>query len=57
MRVMRFYFDSTTPHGKAVFVSEDTGQGTNKFVFDDNRYNTGTFFSADGRMFAVERVR
>jgi hypothetical protein len=56
-RVMRFFYDHTTPDGKAVFVSEDTGQGTDKFVFDDNRYNAGTFFTADGRIFAVERVR
>jgi hypothetical protein len=55
--VMRFFFDRTTPDGKAVFVSEDSGQGTDKFVFDDNRYNSGKFFRADGKVFAVERVR
>ena len=55
--VRRFFFDSTTPDGKAVFVSEDSGQGTDKFVFDDNRYNSGKFFRADGKIFAVDRVR
>jgi hypothetical protein len=55
--VMRFFYDHTTPDGKAVFVSEDTGHGTDKFVFDDNCYHSGTFFTADGRMFVVERAR
>lgn len=54
---MRFFFDSTTPDGKAVFVSEDSGKGTDKFVFDDNRYNSGKFLRTDGKMFAVKRVR
>ena len=54
---MRFFFDSTTSDGKAVFVSEDSGKGMDKFVFDDNRYNSGTFLRADGKIFAVERVR
>jgi hypothetical protein len=55
--VMRFFFDKTTADGKAVFISEDSGKGTDKFVFDDNRYNSGRFLRADGRTFAVERVR
>ena len=54
---MRFFFDSTTPDGKAVFVSEDSGKGPDKFVFDDNRYSSGKFLRADGKMFAVETVR
>ena len=55
--VMRFFFDRTTPDGKAVFVSEDSGKGMDKFIFDDKRYNSGTFLRADGKMFAVKRTR
>ena len=55
--VMRFFFDRMTPEGKAIFVSEDVGKGTDKFIFDDNRYNSGTFLRADGRMFTVKRTR
>jgi hypothetical protein len=54
---MRFFFDPTTPDGKTVFVSEDSEKGTDKFVFDDHRYNSGTFLRADGKIFAVEKVR
>lgn len=54
---MRFFFDSTTPEGKPIFVSEDSGKGTDKFIFDDNRFNSGKFIRADGRTFAVERVK
>jgi hypothetical protein len=55
--VMHFFFDRVTPEGKAIFVSEDTGKGKDKFIFDDSRYNSGTFLRADGRMFVVKRTR
>lgn len=54
---MPFFFDSTTPEGQPIFVSEDSGKGTDKFIFDDNRFNSGKFIRADGRTFAVERVK
>jgi hypothetical protein len=55
--VMHFFFDRVTPEGKPIFVSEDTGKGKDKFIFDDSRYNSGTFLRADGRMFVVKRTR
>ncbi|MGH8564012.1 MAG: hypothetical protein ACREXW_07925 [Gammaproteobacteria bacterium] len=54
---MRFFFDSTTAEGKPIFVSEDSGKGTDRFIFDDNRFNSGQFIRADGRALVVERVK
>lgn len=54
---MPFFFDSTTPEGQPIFVSEDFGKGTDKFIFNDNRFSSGKFIRADGRTFAVERVK
>src|SRR5690606_14304197 len=34
-----------------------TEDGTNKFVFDDGRYDKGTFYRADGKTFPIERAR
>lgn len=55
--VMHFFFDKTTSDGKSIFVSEDLGKGRDKFIFDDNFYNSGMFIRADGKEFAVERLR
>ena len=55
--VMQFFFDKTTPDGKSVFVSEKFGKGRDKFIFNDNTYDSGKFIRADGRVFTVERLR
>ena len=55
--VMNFFFDKTTSDGKSIFLSEDSGKGRDKFIFDDNSYNSGLFIRADGKEFAVERLR
>ncbi|MEY3288777.1 MAG: hypothetical protein RLZZ419_1019 [Pseudomonadota bacterium] len=55
--VMHFFFDKTTPDGKSVFVSEDIGKNRDKFIFDDNTYNSGKFIRADGKVFNVERLK
>ncbi len=40
-----------------VFESEvDTTAGRNKFTFDDENYNTGSFKRADGKVFTVRRA-
>jgi len=38
------------------FESDDKG-GPNRFEFDDDSYNTGTFYRADGKTFPVQRVK
>lgn len=55
--VMHFFFSKALPDGKTVFVSEDFGKGRDKFIFDDNLYNSGSFIRADGKVFTVERLR
>ncbi len=39
------------------FESAPDRSDSNKFVFDDENYNTGTFYRADGKSFAVKRAR
>jgi len=39
------------------FASSTVESEANKFVFDDENYNTGTFFRADGKTFAVSRAK
>ena len=39
------------------FESAPDQPDSNRFVFDDDNYNTGTFYRADGRSFAVKRAR
>jgi hypothetical protein len=38
------------------FESDEKG-GPNRFEFDDESYNTGTFYRADGKTFAVKRAK
>ena len=48
---MLFSKDSNT------FESEPTKQGgTDRFVFDDDTYNSGTFYRADGKTMPVKRI-
>ncbi|CAN5266661.1 hypothetical protein BH20ACI2_BH20ACI2_04930 [soil metagenome] len=39
------------------FASSTVESEANKFVFDDENYNTGTFYRPDGRTFDVRRAR
>ncbi len=57
MGVMLFFYDKTMPDGKVIFVSESLAKGRDQFVFDNERYDTGTFIRADGKTFAVERSK
>lgn len=42
--------------GSTSFESDDKA-GANRFEFDDESYNTGTFYRADGKTFAVKRAK
>ena len=55
--VTNFFFEKTTPDGKSIFVSENSGKSRDKFIFDDNSYNSGLFIRADGKVFTIERLR
>lgn len=39
------------------FESAPDQSDSNKFVFDDENYNSGTFYRADGKSFSVKRAR
>lgn len=39
------------------FESDELEGKTNRFVFDDENYNSGTFYRRDGKTFAVSRAR
>ncbi len=54
--VMNFFFDQITPDGKTIFVSEASGKSRDKFVFDNNHYNSGVFIREDGKVFTVKKL-
>ena len=43
--------------GENAFASSPDSSGSNRFVFDDENYNSGTFYRADGKTFPVKRAR
>ncbi len=45
------------PAGENTFESEPVKSGTNRFVFTDESYNSGTFYRADGKTFPVKRSK
>ena len=52
---MAFFFNETTDDGKYIFVSEESKEGKDKFVFDNDHYDAGVFIRADGKEFTVEK--
>lgn len=45
------------PAGENTFESEPGKNGTNRFVFTDEKYDSGTFYRADGKTFPVKRSK
>lgn len=54
--VMMFFNDSASQNGKPTFVSENKGAGTDRFVFDDERFESGVFVRADGKEFPIKKT-
>jgi hypothetical protein len=54
--IMNFFFDKTTPDGRYIFVSAKYGNSRDKFIFEDNTYDSGIFIRADGKIFKVNRL-
>lgn len=55
---MIFVFDGEPSQNRWVYTSEPTDKGgTDKFVFSDGTFATGTFVRADGKEFPVTRVK
>lgn len=53
---MIFFFDREAAQNHT-FASEDTGKGSDKFVFDDESLTTGKFIRADGKEMAVKKIK
>ena len=51
-----FFFEERDD-GKYAFASDSSKGKANAFVFDDENYNSGTFYRADGKEFPVKRIR
>ncbi|GAB1437121.1 hypothetical protein MASR2M32_33750 [Sphaerotilus sulfidivorans] len=54
---MMFFFDSQTPNGGSLFVSEKNSAGRNdQFRFDGDSLTTGLFIRADKKTFRVRKI-
>ena len=45
------------PAGEHSFESEAGTSGINRFEFNDENYNSGTFFRGDGKTFPIKRAK
>ncbi|MDQ3801665.1 MAG: YbjP/YqhG family protein [Acidobacteriota bacterium] len=55
---MIFFFDGDASQGRYSYSSENTGKGSDRFVFDDESLTTGTFIrGSDGREMRVSKVK
>ena len=54
---MMFFFDSPASAAHPVYVSEDKGSGTDKFVFVDEHFESGSFIRSDGKKLPVEKIK
>jgi len=51
------FFSEGEANDKFIFASQPETGKANVFSFDDENYNTGTFFRADGKEFPIKRVK
>lgn len=51
------FFFQDRANDKYIFASDPEKDKANVFSFDDENYNTGTFFRADGKEFPIKRVK
>ena len=52
-----FFAQDRGDGGKYIFASNPLEGKPNKFAFDDENYNAGTFYRADGKEFAIKRIK
>ena len=52
-----FFADERGDGDKIAFSSEDKKGQPNVFSFDDENYNVGTFYRADGKEFPIRRIK
>lgn len=51
------FFSEDRANDKYIFASDPKTGKANVFSFDDENYNTGTFYRADGKEFKIERIK
>jgi hypothetical protein len=55
--VTMFFNDTEASAANPAFSSEARGAGKERFVFDDDRFDSGKFVGADGKELPVKKVR
>jgi len=53
---MVFFFDRETEDGKYIFVSDEKGDGRDRFEFDNKQFASGKFVRSDGKVFLVRKI-
>lgn len=51
------FFSQDRANDRYIFASDPKTGKANSFAFDDENYNTGTFYRADGKEFKIERIK
>ncbi len=51
------FFSQGRADDREIFASDPKTGKANSFAFDDENYNTGTFYRADGREFPIKRIK
>ena len=51
------FFSQDRANDKYIFASDPKKGKANVFSFDDENYNTGTFYRADGKQFTIKRIK
>lgn len=54
---VEMFFSEGRADDRYIFASDPKTGKANSFAFDDENYNTGTFYRADGREFPVKRIK
>jgi len=51
------FFSEGVANDKYIFASHPKTGKSNAFSFDDENYNTGIFYRADGKEFPIKRIK
>lgn len=54
---VEMFFSEGSANDRYIFASDPETGKANSFAFDDENYNTGTFYRADGKEFPIKRIK
>lgn len=54
---VEMFFSEGRANDRYIFASNPAKGKANSFAFDDENYNTGTFYRADGKEFPIKRIK